>query len=182
MLTVGRVISTNVSQINQCLKPFGAITMLLRDRVSHVWICTLSANCVETGFGFPIVCKSRKSPFVDKAFETIIGRPEERKVVGKKHRKNFLALFAAISQCRLCAWGPCSGVRRAMALIGKALQGKKWSGWNRTNRPWTNNSKVSPIASLCAMHCLFILNTKSWFCPWSSLCCSSNTVRQRWGV
>ena len=31
------------------------------DRVSHVWICTLSANRINTGFGFPVVHKSHKS-------------------------------------------------------------------------------------------------------------------------
>ena len=31
------------------------------DRVSHVWIYTLSANRINTGFGFPVVHKSRKS-------------------------------------------------------------------------------------------------------------------------
>ena len=40
-------------------------------------------------------------------------------------KNGLLRLFAAISQvstCHLCAWGPCMGVRRAMALFGDAKQ------------------------------------------------------------
>ena len=62
---------------------------------------------------------SQATPFASDACETISVRLEERTP------KSFFALFAAILQvstCHLCAWGPCVGVRRAMALIGDAKQ------------------------------------------------------------
>ena len=51
---------------------------------------------------------------------------EERKVVGRKTRKSFFALFAAgisqVSTCHLNVWEACVGVHRAMAPIGDAKQ------------------------------------------------------------
>ena len=82
------------------------------------------ASC-STGFGSPIVRLSRK-PHPSQMRQTrLVVRLEERKVTRRKTRKNSFALFAAISQvsaCHPCAWGPCVGVRRAMALTGDAKQ------------------------------------------------------------
>ena len=64
-------------------------------------------------------------PFADEACETIIVRLEERKVVRRKTRNFFFAVFAAISQvstCHLCAWEPCTGICQAKVLIGDTKQ------------------------------------------------------------
>lgn len=63
------------------------------------------------------------TPFTDEAFETIIVCLEGRKVVGRRTRMSFFAVFAAtlqVSTCHLCTWGPCAGVCQGMALIGDA--------------------------------------------------------------
>ena len=55
----------------------------------------------------------------------LIVRLEERKVDGRKTRKNSFALFAAISQVltfHLCAWGLAWGVCQALPVIGDTKQ------------------------------------------------------------
>ena len=56
----------------------------------------------------------------------LIVRLEERKVVGKEDSEEFFhtvwSHLASLNTYHLCSWGPCVGIRRAMALIGDAKQ------------------------------------------------------------
>ena len=80
------------------------------NRVSHVWISTLSTHCViqYTAFGFLIVRLSHKPHPSQMRLARLTVHLEERKVVRRKTWKSSFALFAAISQvstCHLCALG-----------------------------------------------------------------------------
>ena len=97
----------------------------LDNRVSHVWVSTLSTHCVVQHW-FRLSDRSLTSqatPFVDEACET--SRSLGRSGSCWKTRKSSFALSTAISQvstCHLCAWGPCVGGHQAMALL--AMQSK----------------------------------------------------------
>ena len=96
------------------------------DRVSHVRMSTLPIASYSNG---SIIRLPRKPHPSQMRFVRLIIRLEERKVDGRKTRKNSFALFAAISQVLTLSFKispvclrACVGVRRALPVIGDAKQ------------------------------------------------------------
>ena len=118
--------------------------MLLRGQMTefhmHGYLPFPPIALYSTAFGFLIVHLSHKAHPSQMRFARLIVRLEERKVVGRKTRKSFSALFAVISQvwtCHQCAFGMHGHLLSNGAnwqRKGKYKSGKKWSGWNQTNQ------------------------------------------------
>ena len=92
-------------------------------------LSTISAHCVIQHWFWVSdrLLILQATPFADEACETIV-----RTESCWKTRKSSFSLFATTSQvstCHLCAWGPCIGICRAMALIGDAKQATSEGKW-----------------------------------------------------